>query len=42
MERLTKRDLVNGIPVCYPKNDSGLGEMVLKSDPYRKIVEKLK
>lgn len=42
MERLTKSDLVNGCPVCYPKSDSGLPELVMKSNPYRKIIEKLK
>lgn len=42
MKRLTKSELVNGIPVWYPQNRSGLGELVLKSNPYREICEKLK
>lgn len=42
MERLTKAELVNGIFVCYPQNNSGLPEYVMKQNPYRKIVEKLK
>lgn len=42
MERLTKAELVNGIFVCYPQNSSGLLEYVIKQNPYRKIVEKLK
>ena len=42
MKRLTKSELINGFPACYPKNDSGLPELVMKSNPYRKIVEKLK
>lgn len=42
MERLTKAELANGILVCYPNNDSGLGEMVIRQNPYRNIVEKLK
>lgn len=42
MNRLTKAELVNGFPVCYPKNNSGVGEIVMKNYPYREIVEKLK
>lgn len=42
MERLTKTKLVNGNLVCYPQNNSGLPEYVIKQNPYRKIVEKLK
>lgn len=42
MSRLTKAELVNGFPVCYPKNNSGVGEIVMKNHPYREIVEKLK
>lgn len=42
MNRLTKEKLVNGFPVCYPKNNSGVGEIVMKNHPYREIVEKLK
>lgn len=42
MERLTKSELVNGIPVCYPNNSSGLAEYVNKANPYRDIVEKSK
>lgn len=42
MERLTKPELVNGIPVCYPNNCSGLPEFVTKGNPYRNIVERLK
>lgn len=42
MERLTKSELINGFPACYLKNDSGLPELIMKNNPYRKIVEKLK
>ncbi len=42
MERLTKAELVNGFPVCYPNNCSGLPEFVTKGNPYRNIVERLK
>lgn len=42
MERLTKSELVNGFPVCYPQNNTGLPEYVMKENPYREIVEKLK
>lgn len=42
MGRLTKSELVNGFPVCYPKNNTGLPEYVMKQNPYREIVEKLK
>lgn len=42
MERLTKSKLVNGTPVCYLQNNSGLPEYILKRNSYRKIVEKLK
>lgn len=41
MGRLTKSELVNGFPVCYPKNNTGLPEYVMKQNPYREIVEKL-
>ena len=40
--RLTKAELVNGFLVCYPQNNTGLPEYVMKRNPYRKIVEKLK
>lgn len=42
MDRLTKAELVNGFPVCYPNNCSGLPEFVTKGNPYRNIVERLK
>lgn len=42
MERLTKAELVNGFPVCYPNNCSGLPEFATKGNPYRNIVERLK
>lgn len=42
MERLTKPELINGCPACFSKGDSCLPELVMKSNPYRKIVEKLK
>lgn len=42
MERLTKSKLVNGTPVCYLQNNSGLPKYILKRNSYRKIVEKLK
>lgn len=40
MERLTK-ELDDGRLMAYPNNDSGLPEIVLKSDPYYRIIEKL-
>lgn len=42
MDRLTKAELVNGFPVCYPNNCSGLPEFVTKGNPYKNIVERLK
>ena len=42
MDRLTKAELVNGFPVCWPNNGSSLGEIIMKNHPYRDIVEKLK
>lgn len=42
MERLTKSELVNGFPLCYPENGTGLPRLVTKGNPYRKIIEKLK
>ena len=42
MNRLTKSELTNGFPVCYPKSDSGLPILVTKTNPYVEIVEKLK
>jgi len=42
MDRLTKAELVNGFPVCYPNNSSGLPEFMTKRNPYRNIVERLK
>ena len=42
MDRLTKAELVNGFPVCWPNNGSSLGEIIMKNHSYRDIVEKLK
>lgn len=40
MEKLTKK-LDDGRLMAYPNNDTGLPEIVLKSDPYYGIIEKL-
>lgn len=42
MGRLTKSGLINGFPVCYPDNGTGLPHHLTKGNPYRKIIGKLK